>query len=250
MEDSDDERWRALKGRAMARSSGTPQKSKRIWWSNTIFFTAFHLFALYGWYYPPSSWRTWLLCYLNWQIGTLGITIGTSRCRKRLMQQDIIDYGVTEASLPKSLSELSWESWEPSASKEALGSKSFEGLSLTLGRWWVLRHRLHHRFTDTESDPYSANKGLFYSHVGWIFVKEEYPKLKLIDKHDLDNDSVVRFQHCYFVPLAVVGGLVLPAVIGQFWFGSWIEGLLWGGIIARIAIWHCTCFTRRSEACI
>jgi fatty-acid desaturase len=107
-------------------------------------------------------------------------------------------------------------------------------------RWWVLRHRLHHRFTDTDSDPYSANKGLFYSHVGWIFVKEEYPKLKLIDKRDLDNDPVVSFQHRYFIPLAVVGGLVLPAATGQVWFGSWIEGLVWGGIIARIGIWHCT----------
>jgi len=124
----------------------------------------------------------------------------------------------------------------------------FKGLSLISGRWWVLRHRLHHRFTDTESDPYSANKGLFYSHVGWIFVKEDYPKLRLVDKRDLDNDPVVRFQHCYFVPLAVFGGLVLPALVGQFWFGSWIEGLLWGGIIARIAIWHCTCFPVRSEA--
>jgi hypothetical protein len=24
------------------------------------------------------------------------------------------------------------------------------------------------------------------------------------------------------------------------WCGSWTEGLLWGGIIARIGIWHCT----------
>jgi stearoyl-CoA desaturase (Delta-9 desaturase) len=64
--------------------------------------------------------------------------------------------------------------------------------------------------------------------------------LKLVDKRDLDEDPVVRFQHHYFVPLAVVSGLVLPAVMGQLWCGSWIDGLLWGGIIARIGIWHCT----------
>jgi stearoyl-CoA desaturase (Delta-9 desaturase) len=107
-------------------------------------------------------------------------------------------------------------------------------------RWWVLRHRLHHRFTDTESDPYSAEKGLFYSHVGWIFVKEQYPALKLVDKSDLDSDPVVRFQHRWFVPLALCGGLFLPAFIGKFWIGNWEEGLIWGGVIARIAIWHCT----------
>jgi len=106
--------------------------------------------------------------------------------------------------------------------------------------WWVLRHRLHHRFTDTESDPYSAKKGLFYSHVGWIFVKEHYPKLALVDKSDLDNDPVVRFQHKWFVTLALTGGILVPALVGKVWIGSWIEGVIWGGIIARIAIWHCT----------
>ena len=113
-------------------------------------------------------------------------------------------------------------------------------MGLADDRWWVLRHRLHHRFTDTESDPYSAVKGLFYSHVGWIFVKEEYPALKLVDKSDLDGDLVVRFQHRWFVILASMGGLLLPAIMGHFWFGSWKLGIIWGGIIARIAIWHCT----------
>jgi len=133
IEDSDDERRRTLKGRVLTRSSGTPHKTNRIWWSNTVFFTAFHVFALYGWYYPPSSWRTWLLCYLNWQIGTLGITIGITRCPKKLIEQDTIDYGVTEASLQNSLSELSWQSWEPWASKEALGSKAFEESVIDIG---------------------------------------------------------------------------------------------------------------------
>jgi stearoyl-CoA desaturase (delta-9 desaturase) len=106
--------------------------------------------------------------------------------------------------------------------------------------WWVLRHRLHHCFTDTESDPYSADKGLFYSHVGWIFVKERYAALKLVDKRDLDQDPVVRFQHQWFVPLALLGGLLLPALVGHYWIGNWKEGIIWGGFVARIAIWHCT----------
>jgi stearoyl-CoA desaturase (Delta-9 desaturase) len=128
-----------------------------------------------------------------------------------------------------------------------MGTLGFQGSirstycgSLVDDRWWVLRHRLHHRFTDTESDPYSADKGLFYSHVGWIFVKVEYPALKFVDKSDLDHDPVVRFQHRWFVVLAVFGGLLLPALVGQLWIGNWREGFIWGGIISRIAIWHCT----------
>jgi hypothetical protein len=51
-------------------------KTRQIWWSNAIFFIAFHIVGLSAWYYRPSSWRTWFLCYINWQLGTLGITIG------------------------------------------------------------------------------------------------------------------------------------------------------------------------------
>jgi hypothetical protein len=50
--------------------------SPEIWWTNAIFFLAFHIVGLSAWYTWPSSWRTWFLCYINWQIGTLGITIG------------------------------------------------------------------------------------------------------------------------------------------------------------------------------
>jgi fatty-acid desaturase len=55
---------------------GEPAKRK-IWWSNAILFIAFHVVGLYAWiYHWPTTWRTWALCYLNWQVGTLGITIG------------------------------------------------------------------------------------------------------------------------------------------------------------------------------
>ena len=76
--------------------------------------------------------------------------------------------------------------------------------------------------------------------MGWIFFKKEYPLLKLVYKSDLDADSVVRFQHRYFIPLAVGAGLVLPTIVGQMWLGSWSQGFLWGGIIARLCIWHAT----------
>jgi len=49
---------------------------RRIWWSNAIFFITFHVVGLSAMYYWPSSWRTWFLCYINWQVGMLGITMG------------------------------------------------------------------------------------------------------------------------------------------------------------------------------
>jgi fatty-acid desaturase len=46
------------------------------------------------------------------------------------------------------------------------------------------------RFTDTASDPYDANRGLWYSHIGWLFEAPPYiEKVKLISMKDLDQDA-------------------------------------------------------------
>lgn len=103
----------------------------------------------------------------------------------------------------------------------------------------MLRHRLHHRFTDTDSDPYDATRGLFFSHMGWIFRKPTYPKMKDIDRRDLDADPVVRFQHEHYIPLTLALGLGLPTLIGWS-YGDATGGFIWGGVVGRILIWVST----------
>jgi stearoyl-CoA desaturase (delta-9 desaturase) len=52
----------------------------------------------------------------------------------------------------------------------------------------VLRRALC-RFTDSpEHDPYSATKGLWFAHCGWIFFKPKYSRMKLIEREDLESD--------------------------------------------------------------
>ncbi|KAJ9096422.1 hypothetical protein QFC21_005244 [Naganishia friedmannii] len=92
-------------------------------------------------------------------------------------------------------------------------------------KWWVLRHRLHHRFTDSPiHDPYSATKGLWFAHCGWIFFKPKYSRMKLIERDDLESDP----------------GLVLPTLIAKFGWGDAMGGYVWGGLVARLLIWHTT----------
>jgi stearoyl-CoA desaturase (delta-9 desaturase) len=43
----------------------------------------------------------------------------------------------------------------------AVGAGAVEGSI----RWWSKEHRAHHRYTDTEKDPYSVRKGLLYSQL-------------------------------------------------------------------------------------
>ena len=64
--------------------SASPMRFQ-IWWSNAILFTAFHLVGILAWSHWPSSWRTWFLCYANWQFATLGITIGRQLLRVALI---------------------------------------------------------------------------------------------------------------------------------------------------------------------
>ncbi|BFZ56358.1 hypothetical protein PYCC9005_003404 [Savitreella phatthalungensis] len=186
-----------------------------IWWSNAIMFLGIHAVAMIALARPPADWRPYVLAYLNWQIATLGITLGYHRLWSHRSYTATFPLRVVLA---------------------VSGTLGFQGSI----KWWVVRHRLHHRFTDTDSDPYSAERGLIFSHVGWIFRKPRYAKLRYVDQSDLSADPVVRFQHRFFVPLALVLGFVLPAVVGHFWFGSGWQGLLWGGFVARIAVWHCT----------
>ena len=42
-----------------------------------------------------------------------------------------------------------------------LGTLGFQGSV----KWWVQRHRLHHRYTDTQDDPYNAKRGFWFSHM-------------------------------------------------------------------------------------
>ncbi|KDN36520.1 hypothetical protein RSAG8_10767, partial [Rhizoctonia solani AG-8 WAC10335] len=195
----------------------TPQKAP-IWWSNAIFFVSMHLAAVLGLYYYPI-WSvprmTVALCILSWQLASFGITIGYHRL-----------WSHRSFTAHRSLR----------AVLAVTGALGFQGSI----KWWCLRHRLHHRFTDDPvHDPYAATRGLWYAHVGWIFHKPRYERISLVDKGDLEADPIVQLQHRFYIPIAIFFGLVAPALIARLW-GDAFGGYIYGGIIARILIWHCT----------
>jgi stearoyl-CoA desaturase (delta-9 desaturase) len=81
---------------------------------------------------------------------------------------------------------------------------------------WARDHRLHHKFSDTDLDPHSAKKGLFFSHVGWLLPKKS-PELieegKKIDMSDLTNDGVVMWQKKYYPFISIFMSLILPTIV-------------------------------------
>lgn len=72
-----------------------------------------------------------------------------------------------------------------------MGSGAVEGSI----RWWCRDHRAHHKFVDTEQDPYSSKGGFFYSHIGWMLVRQDKTKIGKTSITDLEADPMVGIQH-------------------------------------------------------
>ncbi|KAF8554363.1 hypothetical protein OG21DRAFT_1597383 [Imleria badia] len=190
----------------------------KIWWSNVILFVSVHIGAFLGvCWMPPTRIARATLCmsFILWQLADFGVTIGYHR---------LYSHRAFRASLAVRVILV------------ALGSSACQGSV----KWWCLRHRLHHRFTDDPvHDPYAATRGFFYSHMGWIFFKPRYGRINTVDQEDLVSDPLVRFQHKFYVPMAFILGFVVPVSLGYSW-GDPVGGFIYGGLVTRLAIWHAT----------
>lgn len=68
--------------------------------------------------------------------------------------------------------------------------------------WWARDHRLHHKFVDTDADPYNAKRGFFFSHIGWLMTRKHplvYEKGRIIDMSDMKANKLIMFQKKYFL---------------------------------------------------
>lgn len=130
--------------------------------------------------------------------------------------------------------------------KYALGIAGSLALEGSLSQW-VADHRKHHQFSDEEGDPHSpwrfgtgkraVAKGLYWSHVGWLFSEEQTDPAKYAP--DIANDpDVQRISRAF--PLIVTISMLAPAVLGGLITWSWmgaLTGFFWGSLI-RIALVH------------
>lgn len=66
---------------------------------------------------------------------------------------------------------------------------------------------MHHKYVETDADPHTTTRGMFFAHMGWLMLKK-HPELlrkgRTLDCSDLMNDPVVRYQYYVFIPLSVV----------------------------------------------
>ena len=109
--------------------------------------------------------------------------------------------------------------------------------------WWVSHHRHHHRHSDRQEDPHSPNRGLFWSHMGWLFSpKCVGARLRLVT--DLAGlwELVLLERYSWIVNLSY--GLLLY-LLGEAWRtcdpGSGANGfqlVVWGAIASKVWVYH------------
>lgn len=109
----------------------------------------------------------------------------------------------------------------------AVGGGAVEGSV----RWWARDHRAHHRYTDTDKDPYSVRKGLLYSHFGWMLLKQNPRRIGRTDISDLNDDPVVVWQHRHYLKVLVFMGMIFPTLVAGLLWGDWKGGFIYGGIL-------------------
>ncbi|WP_114800621.1 fatty acid desaturase [Moraxella canis] len=107
---------------------------------------------------------------------------------------------------------------------------------------WCSGHRIHHRHVDDEyDDPYSARRGFWFSHIGWMLRK--YPSGQYDYKNipDLKKDKLLTLQHKYYGFWVVATNVVVLAIIGLI-TGDMLGTFVIAGLLRLVLTHHFTFF--------
>lgn len=117
------------------------------------------------------------------------------------------------------------------------GGAAMEGSA----KWWCRNHRAHHRYTDTEKDPYNAKNGFFYSHLGWMLYKQKAKNIGYADISDLNRDPMVLWQHKYYPLIGITAGIIFPTLVAGLW-GDFRGGYFYAAFVRIFVVHHATFF--------
>ncbi|MFU8765253.1 MAG: fatty acid desaturase [Haliea sp.] len=107
---------------------------------------------------------------------------------------------------------------------------------------WASDHRRHHRHVDdNEQDPYSAGRGLWFSHMGWMLRNYPSGDNDFSNARDLQRDPIVMFQHRHYVALTTFMNLAPALLLGAI-LGDVIGTVLLVGLLRLVVNHHVTFF--------
>ncbi|CAO1613552.1 unnamed protein product [Jaminaea pallidilutea] len=185
-----------------------------IQWVSFIVLTSTPILALFGMFTTPLQWKTFAWSVVYYYFTGLGITAGYHRL---------------------------WAHRAYTASRPLEYFLALMGTGAVQGsiHWWARGHRAHHRYTDTDLDPYGAHNGLLWSHMGWMIVK---PRRKpgVADISDLRRHPVIKFQHKFYLPLIALMGFIFPTVVAGYGWGDWRGGFFYAAVARLVFVHHST----------
>ena len=189
-------------------------------WTGALFLTltppAAIILTIYHLHLEGFQWKIWLLAAVFYTLTATSITAGYHRLFSHCTYQ----------ARP-------WLKWFYAL----FGAAAFQNSILI----WSRDHRVHHRFVDTELDPYSINKGFWFAHFGWMVMVDQSPVKMEAYGRDLERDPIVMFQHKHYALVATLMGFGLPTLLGYF-LGSALGGLAVAGFTRIVALHHMTFF--------
>jgi stearoyl-CoA desaturase (delta-9 desaturase) len=182
-------------------------------WTNVAIFGAIHALALLApWFFSWSA--LGVAIGLHWLFGSIGICLGYHRLltHRSFQVPKPLEYAIA-----------------------IIGVLALQGGPI----FWVAGHRMHHLHTeDPNKDPYSAKRGFWWSHMGWLLrPRPEFFEYESYQKYapDLARDPVYRWLDRYFILLQIPLGLVLLAL------GGW-SFVMYGLVLRAVLLWHSTWF--------
>ncbi|XP_068948556.1 stearoyl-CoA desaturase 5 [Petaurus breviceps papuanus] len=169
-----------------------------IVWRNVVLMSLLHFGALYSLtLIPKAQLLTLLWAYLCFILTALGVTAGAHR---------LWSHRSYKAKLPLRI-------FLAAANSMAFQNDIFE---------WARDHRVHHKYSETDADPHNAQRGFFFSHIGWLFVRKHrdvIEKGRKLDFTDLLADPVVRLQRKYYKTTVLLMCFAVP---------TWVPWYVWG----------------------
>ncbi|KAI5481749.1 hypothetical protein MNV49_000026 [Pseudohyphozyma bogoriensis] len=185
-----------------------------IQWVSFLALTVTPMVAVYGACTTALQTKTLVWCVVYYFITGLGITAGYHRL---------------------------WAHRSYTASKPLQYFLAMAGVGAVQGsiKWWSRGHRAHHRYTDTDLDPYNAHKGFWWSHVGWMLVK---PRRRpgTADVSDLSASEIVKWQRRWYIPLIFGMGFIFPTIVAGLGWNDWRGGFFFAGAARLVFVHHST----------
>ncbi|MCB0378454.1 MAG: fatty acid desaturase [Bdellovibrionales bacterium] len=195
---------------------------QNVEWTSAIFLLVTPVLALIlGIYYLYNFGFSWaLLALMTFYYFATGMSITAGYHR-------LFSHRTYEASLPVRLFYLFF------------GAAAFQNSVIT----WCTDHRYHHKYTDSDNDPYNAKRGFWFSHIGWMLTKESPvdDRVGNLITRDLQKDPWVKFQHDFYIPIAAFSSFGVPTLIGWS-FGEPLGAFIFAGLVRMALVHHYTFF--------